>query len=373
MSDASTAMSGQGWGQASRWDLGLLWRVASMGPAKGRVPRAVAAWLRPPMVTVDGGVSVRVSAPMEARLRGAVAVVASVGLVAAVVASVPPVVGVVLCAVSFGPLVALASRLVEAWLVPAGHVYWADVRAASGRVRGDGERALGELSAVDGRPVVLEVNTSADGLVRMYERLGFVATGRERCRRDGRVLMEMSRPAVSTAVPCEPSATTAEVAVGASAALVMVALGLGPVVAVVAFVLLLAALSDWRVQRISNSLLASGGLVVLASVVAAGEGAGVVGGAAVAAGPLLVMNLVSGGRSPGMGDVKLAAFGGAAVGTVSVLVAGLVAVVGLFVGGVFGVVYQSVTNRRGFPLGVPLAAVFAVTVLVQAVNEGSLP
>ena len=85
--------------------------------------------------------------------------------------------------------------------------------------------------------------------------------------------------------------------------------------------------------------------------------------------PLLVLNLATRGRSPGMGDVKLAAFGGAVVGMFSIQAAMFAVLVGLFAGGVFGVVYESVTKRREFPLGVPLSAVFAVVLLAQVVSE----
>lgn len=364
-------MSQRHWHAATRWDLPTLWRVASMQRGWARVVRLVTAWLRPPLVTCDGEVSTMVASRVVSRSFGAAGLVAGIALLATVAAASPWWVVAVLVLIGFGPLVAFAERVVLAWELPVGHVRWSDVRAASPG-SGAGERSLGELLERDGRPAVLEVESDASGLVALYSRLGFVATGRTRSHR-GRVLAEMThtreRTDSSGDTSLEP--TEHELAIAGGAALGAIGLaGIDrPFVGVAVFLLALAALSDWRMQRISNSLLAAGGVVLMVLAVAAGEWHGSLAGAAVLAGPLLVMNLVSGGRSPGMGDVKLAGVAGLAIGAGSIPSAVVAMIVGLLAGGLFGAAFQSVTGRREFPLGVPLAAVFAAVLLTQAASE----
>jgi leader peptidase (prepilin peptidase)/N-methyltransferase len=333
-----------------------------------RLVRLATAWLRPPLVTPDGKVSTMVTSRVESRVDGAIGVVCATALLALVAAASPWWVAVVVLVVGFAPLVAYVERVVLAWELPAGHVRWSDVRSGSPG-SGAGERALEDLLALDTRPVVLEVDAAAAGLVGMYGRLGFVTTGQSR-RRRGRVLAEMTRNGSGSAGPETTEPTEGDLVVASGAGLATAALaGLSQPVAVVAvFVLVLAAMSDWRLHRISNSLMVAAGAVLLSLAVDMGEWRGALVGAALAAGPLLAMNLLTGGRSPGMGDVKLAGVAGLAIGTVSAAAAGAAVIAGLLAGGLFGAAFQSMTGRREFPLGVPLAVVFAAVVLGQVVT-----
>lgn len=378
MSDATT-LSRPGWRRVSRWDVAALWRIASMWPARSRLGRLVLAWLRPPLLTGDAMVTTMVASPVAGR--GGLFGVVTLGLLLAVSAGLAPAgwVSVLIVVLGLGGLVAFVERVAMSAAVPSGHARWSDVRGADSRMKGAGEAALRSLLRDDHRPAVLEVDESADGLVRMYRRLGFAETGRTvRRRRGGVVVMEMTRAgdesAPAPSIGAEP--TDWELVAAAVAGLLVAALvgfedprASAVVASVVVFVL--AGLADWRVLRISNSVLGAGGLVVLAVAYEVGDWSGALGGALAAGAPLLAMNLATRGRSPGMGDVKLVAFGGAVVGIFSITAAVVAVLVGLLAGGVFGVVYESLMKRRGFPLGVPLASVFAVVLLAQVVSQRS--
>ena len=125
-----------------------------------------------------------------------------------------------------------------------------------------------------------------------------------------------------------------------------------PVLAMVAVV---AAVIDARTLRIPNWLTGTGAslcaiLTVHFTYVRHGSWQTVVAGAAIMSGPLLAAHLISKSRTPGLGDVKLAAVLGAPLGTVSPVAAFWALLLALTLGAGFGLISQRATKRRVFPL-----------------------
>lgn len=91
------------------------------------------------------------------------------------------------------------------------------------------------------------------------------------------------------------------------------------------------------------------------------------------AGPLLASNVATRGRTPGLGDVKLAAVAGAGVAVVASLDAVLpTLLIALAVGAVFGAIYVRRSRWPGFPLGPPIAAATGLTLAVTGLNHGGV-
>jgi len=131
-----------------------------------------------------------------------------------------------------------------------------------------------------------------------------------------------------------------------------------------------AAVVDWRTLRVPNPLTLSG--LVATAVVAtplvlsdAIVGWDLMLGALLMAGPLLVSHLATRGRTPGLGDVKLAGVLGLTLGAASMRMAYGALLASLLIGAVFGFWYQRQTGRRGFPFA-PAIALATIGVLAVA-------
>ena len=147
-----------------------------------------------------------------------------------------------------------------------------------------------------------------------------------------------------------------------------------PIVAVVAVA---AAVVDWRERRVPNRITGAGMLVtvVVALPLVIGGDVSVsamVLGALIMSVPLFVSHLVTRSRTPGLGDVKLAAVLGASAGAVHPAVAYAALLVALLLGAVFGLLYRHSTNERTFPLApaISTATVLVLAIAAQRVNGG---
>jgi prepilin signal peptidase PulO-like enzyme (type II secretory pathway) len=147
-----------------------------------------------------------------------------------------------------------------------------------------------------------------------------------------------------------------------------------PVVAVLAVG---AAVVDWRERRVPNRLTAAGMLVTIAvalPLVIHGDvsASAMVVGALIMSVPLLVSHLVTRSRTPGLGDVKLAAVLGASAGAVHPAVAYAALLVALLLGAAFGILYRHSTSERTFPLApaISTATVLVLAIAAQHVNGG---
>lgn len=135
----------------------------------------------------------------------------------------------------------------------------------------------------------------------------------------------------------------------------------------------MAAIVDLRERRLPNTLTLAGvmiaALTVLAVTAAEGAEAGgdvllsVAGGAALLAGPLLVVHLVS-PQGMGFGDVKAALALGAAVG----LIDAWSALVALFIGSLLSGSAGLLTRRRHVPFGPGLVVGTALALVVARVR-----
>lgn len=137
-----------------------------------------------------------------------------------------------------------------------------------------------------------------------------------------------------------------------------------------------AAVVDWRTLRVPNPLSLAGFIataVVGAPLVLAGalRGQDMLVGLALMAGPLLVSHLATRGRTPGLGDVKLAGVLGLTLGAVSLRAAYWSLLASLLIGAAFGIWYQRRTGRRGFPFAPAIAAAtIGVLAVLGAVERG---
>jgi Flp pilus assembly protein protease CpaA len=128
----------------------------------------------------------------------------------------------------------------------------------------------------------------------------------------------------------------------------------------------IAAVIDARTLRIPNWLTGVGALVIAGLsvylvIVDDHAWRPIVAGAAIMGGPLLGAHLVSKSRTPGLGDIKLAAVLGAPLGAVSPAAAYWALLVALTIGAVFGLLYQRTTKRRVFPLGPAISLASVLT------------
>ena len=100
----------------------------------------------------------------------------------------------------------------------------------------------------------------------------------------------------------------------------------------------------WRCRRRWSRTSVTSALLTRLSTCSSGGGA-------------LASNLATRGHTPGLGDIKLAAVAGAALGMIEPVDAPLAALMITLVGGaIFGAVYQRRKCQRGFPLGPAIAA-----------------
>ena len=149
---------------------------------------------------------------------------------------------------------------------------------------------------------------------------------------------------------------------------------LAPVVATVATV---AAVADWHTLRVPN-ILTLVGLALTALVATPLVLTGALGernlmlGAALMAGPLLASHLATRGRTPGLGDVKLAGVLGLTLGAVSMRSAYAALLASLLIGAVFGIWYQRRSGRSGFPFAPAIALSTIGVLVVAAVAERGL-
>ncbi|MEL6893913.1 MAG: prepilin peptidase [Actinomycetota bacterium] len=295
----------------------------------------------------------------------------------------PVAVAICVITVAFVIAIRFIERARVAFAIPAGHVRLQDV-VAERRGTGVGEAVLAELLRRIWRPVVVEVDTAATGLVEMYHRLGFRPAS-ETTAPGGK--LAMTRPASPTAELVDeslagpfacwfwPSSGDITIGVAGAAAVGLAGASLDRfdqlVAVATAFVAASVASTDWRTRRIPNVLTAGGAVMLVALGVTTGDLGTAAGGALLMAGPLLASNLATGGRTPGLGDVKLAAVVGAGVAVVASLDAVLPTLtIALAVGAVFGAIYVRRSRRPGFPLGPPIAAATALTLAVAGLNHG---
>jgi ribosomal protein S18 acetylase RimI-like enzyme/Flp pilus assembly protein protease CpaA len=246
-------------------------------------------------------------------------------------------------------------------------------------------RDLGQLADAVGRALVLRVDPRNNRAVHLYRRHGFEALDAEPSPRMRMVRSPRSAPGVPAAAPSwlAPAAVSVPaLAVGVVVGVLLTGVYWGTPAAwlLVPFGVLgaVAADCDLRWLRIPNRMLASGVLALVALVLVVGWwfDAPMVGtavaGAAIAGAPLFAQHVVTGGRSPGLGDAKLAA----AVGLVAGAIYPAVAIAGLLVSVLLGVVFGLLWQRRwrrgpGFPLAPALVAGMAVAVAIWAPLGGA--
>ena len=358
----------------SRWNLVFLWDVAGFHDRRPRVARFAVTLLRPPIVSnTSPPVACELIAPPRTTLGACwlCVVGAAVAVAAAFAVFVTPI---WLAAVAAPSCALAATMLIERALtyfaVPSDHLRLQDVAA---RHRGSGVAVgvLDELFRTVTRPVALTVDRDAAGVIALYERVGFTRTDPGDVE-SAEVAMTRPAPATSESDSALSVAgicprwlwpTHTDIVLGAVAAFAMCSLhhpATWPhqvIVGTASFVVVTAAGTDWRLHRIPNALVASAALPLIWIATDTSNIGQALAGAGIMAGPLLASNLATGGRSPGLGDVKLVALAGAALGMIEPDAAPLAALMVMLLGGAaFGALYQRRTGRRGFPLGPAIAA-----------------
>jgi Flp pilus assembly protein protease CpaA len=248
-----------------------------------------------------------------------------------------------------------------------------DVAAVPGTGGGDAVLAHVAAGADDaGRRLVLAVEPANQHALDLYERHGFSPTGNAR----GRLLRER-RPQPADG---DRQATTRVDRCFAIAATLSVATALtllwdddprGWLMPIAASLAVAAAATDLSSRRIPNALTGIGAVTtaIVGGLVVANSDVTIVdllGGAALFAGPLLAANLATAGRTPGLGDVKLATVLGAVLGTAGLVVTYLTLLAVLATGAVFGLAWQRRTGERGFPLAPGVAAATCVALAIAA-------
>lgn len=319
----------------------------------------------------------------------------TVGVAATVVTAVErwPIAWALLPAVVAASVIASAAtgQRVEAWWRWRGHaavLVVANVAAdRDGCGHGDDLFATltGGADAV-GRAMVLRVDPRNSRAVLLYRRHGFEPIGTDRTSR-----LRMVRAAAMGTSPSVATAPSwlAPIPVSAPAVAVGTAVGVGLTAVYwgtpAAWLLLLfglvgglAADCDLRWLRIPNRLLAAGAVAEVALVVIMGwlfdvpmAGAALTG-AAIAGAPLLTQHVATGGRTPGLGDAKLAGVLGLVAGAVhpAAAIAGLL--VSLLFGTVCGLVWQRRWQRGpGFPLGPALATGMTLVLASWTLTAGA--
>ena len=138
-----------------------------------------------------------------------------------------------------------------------------------------------------------------------------------------------------------------------------------------------AAVVDWRELRVPNALTLAGlaaTVAVAVPLVATSmlDTRDLVLGAVLMAGPLLISHLETRGRTPGLGDDKLAGDLGLTLGAVSTSTAYVGLLASLLTGTVFGLWYQRRSGRRGLPFASAIAAATLGVLFVAGAAERGL-
>jgi leader peptidase (prepilin peptidase) / N-methyltransferase len=144
---------------------------------------------------------------------------------------------------------------------------------------------------------------------------------------------------------------------------------------VLAMIAVAAAVIDARTLRIPNWLTATGAFLfaVLAAHLVVVENHAwqpIAIGVVIMAGPLFVAHLVSRSRTPGLGDVKLAAVLGVPLGAVSPGAAYWALLLALMIGAGYGLVHQRSTKLRVFPLGPAISLASVLTAFAFGLSSG---
>lgn len=355
-----------------RWNLPALWVIAGFDDRRPRLDRFIVTLFRPPIVSnTSPPVACELIVPPRTPL-SALALCAT-GLALAVAATIVSFIAPLwfaIVALPSGALVGvvLIERGLTHFAVPTGHIGLQDV-VAQHRGSRIAYEVLDELLSTVDRPVALDVDPDATGVVVLYQRLGFNRIDRPAPKQG---IISMSRPASSSSsgVPATvagirprwlwPSHT--EIVIGVLAVIAMGVLhqpgtwSRHVVVATATFAVVVAAGTDLRLHRIPNALVAASVFPLLWIATGAHIVVHAVVGSLIMGGPLLASNLATRGHTPGLGDIKLAAVAGGALGMIEPADAPLAALMITLVGGaIFGAVYQHRTRQKGFPLGPAIA------------------
>jgi GNAT superfamily N-acetyltransferase len=290
---------------------------------------------------------------------------------------------VAMCTVPVGFVVALAAasgvlQRVSAWRTATGRRRALVVSNVATGPTGAGHgtalmAAIVHFADITGYDLVLLVDPVNEPALHLYRRFGFkTTTGRGRRVRMLRPPTDVPArlnptPLPTWLQPIQWSAVTLGVAAVAASVLVLLYWGtpaawLMPPIVILAG---LAAENDLQTLRIPNRLIAAGAaLMVLILVFAAvAFGAGIVApatlGAAIFGAPLFANHALSQGRS-GLGDAKLAAVLGLAVGAL---------LVSMLLGSAFGAMWLR-RHRGGVPLAPALAVGTTLVLVLWAVLEG---
>lgn len=374
----------------SRWDLVRLWNIAGFDDRRPRLTRFVVVLLRPPMVS-NTSPPIACELIVPPRTTFSALALCVVGLALAVAATVVSAIVPLWFAIVVLPSGALAGvmlieRGVTHFAVPANHIRLQDV-VAQHRGSRLAEVVLEEVLSTVARPVALDVDGEASGVVALYQRLGFAITQRPGSKPG---IVSMTRPAPASDLSTAPSTIAGvrprwlwpshtEIILGAIAVIAMCAFhqpggwSRHVVVATTTFAVVTGAGTDLRLHRIPNALVAASVLPLLWIAIGADITVQAFAGAAIMAGPLLASNLATRGRTPGLGDIKLAAVAGGALGMIEPVDAPLAALMITLIGGAaLGVIYQHRTRRRGFPLGPAIAAATIALLTIEGLALRSL-
>ncbi len=261
-------------------------------------------------------------------------------------------------------------RVLRRW--PGDHGSWVLADVAAERGTGGGPRVLGAAAALadsSSRPVVLAVRRTSQRARQLYLRHGFVECG------GTEQVLRMRRPATGVT----PPARTLRAVIGAIGLVIGGALTAVAAPSPVAWLvppatLLLTAATvvDIEQLRIPNVLTGVGFVVLLGATALLQYETGLamvvdaLAGAGLFAAPLFVAHLVTAGRTPGLGDVKLGLSAGVLCGAFDVGLALPALVVSCVVGAAMGTVWQRRTGRTGFPLAPAIALGTAFVLLAGA-------
>lgn len=372
-----------------RWELRQLWKVSGYGNRRNRLSYFASSFIRPPLVSdTDPCVACELIVPSRTKI-GAIGIAACVAMLGFLVGLaflvLPAWLAIVTAAGAALSIIVLIERVLATFAVPPNHLRLQDV-VAERRGTGVAEAVLTDLLATVKRPVVLEADLRAPGVVELYERVGFAATSMNldagtvtmtRPARDDSTADD--GPSIAGIRPSWLWPTSCDIAGGLVAATALIALHAPGtwsrlvVVAVATFVIVTSAGTDWRLHRIPTKLAAVGALPIIWIATATDNTADAVAGAALMAGPLMASHLATRGRAPGLGDVKLALFVGAALALLNPTTAPLAAIMlTLFGGAVFGSIYQRSRRRRGFPLGPAIAAATLAVLTIEGLSLRSV-
>ncbi len=370
----------------SRWNPAKLWDIAGYDNRRPRIARFVVTLVRPPIVSnTTPPIACELIVPPRTTLAaaGVILAAATVLIAATQAAFVAPIwLTVIIAPAAALAALTLIERAITTFAIPREHLRLQDVVAQQ---RGSGSLpvVLDELFRTVSRPVVLDVDETAPGVIALYERVGFNRAGRPGVK-PGTITMTRSAPDNTEAESATSIAGTLprwlwpshiDVALGVIAAIALLALhqpgtwSRHVIVGTAAFVAVIAASTDLRLHRIPNALLAVGTLPIIWIAIGTDTTGRALTGAALMAVPLLASNLGTRGRTPGLGDVKLAALVGAALGLLNPTTAPLAALmISLMGGAIFGTIYQRRTRQRGFPLGPAIAAATLAVLIAQGLT-----